>query len=52
MGQNSVFKSPKKKEQLVPDSIIDEYFESNADNLSDFEGILDIKHKEIKEKVL
>ncbi|KAI3507930.1 hypothetical protein L1887_22927 [Cichorium endivia] len=43
MGQNSVLKSPKKEEQLVPDSILDEFFESNTDNLSDFEGILGIK---------
>ncbi|CAH1446984.1 unnamed protein product [Lactuca virosa] len=45
MGENYVLKSPKKDEQLVPDSIIDEFFESNADNLSDFEGVLDIKDR-------
>ncbi|KAL4558406.1 hypothetical protein LXL04_036606 [Taraxacum kok-saghyz] len=39
----SVLKSPKKEQQLVPDSIFDEFFESNADNLSDFEGILGVK---------
>ncbi|KAI3678542.1 hypothetical protein L6452_37838 [Arctium lappa] len=43
MGKAFVLKSPKREEQIVPDSVIAEFFESNGDNLSDFKDILGIK---------
>ncbi|KAI3806275.1 hypothetical protein L1987_22174 [Smallanthus sonchifolius] len=43
MGENSLLKSPKKEEQLVPDSVIAEFFKTDNDNLSDFKGNLGIK---------
>nr|XP_043637063.1 protein CHLOROPLAST IMPORT APPARATUS 2 isoform X2 [Erigeron canadensis] len=43
MGQNSLLKSPKKEEHLVPDSEVDDFFESNLSSLSDFKSIWGIK---------
>ncbi|KAI7742871.1 hypothetical protein M8C21_024250 [Ambrosia artemisiifolia] len=49
MGTNSLLKSPKKEEQLVPDSLIDEFFETNNDIPSDFKGNMGSKAGENRE---
>lgn len=45
MGTNSLLKSPK-KEHVVPDSVIDDFFETDNDNLSEFKGNLGNKNGE------
>ncbi|KAK1412740.1 hypothetical protein QVD17_34228 [Tagetes erecta] len=40
MGTNSLLKSPKKEEHVVPDSVIDDFFKTDNDNLSEFKGNL------------
>lgn len=52
MGQDSLLRSPKMEEQLVPDSIVAEFFETNGGNTyitDEFEGILGIKDEELAE---
>ncbi|XP_076930876.1 zinc finger protein CONSTANS-LIKE 8-like [Bidens hawaiensis] len=48
MRTNSLLKSPKKEEQLVPDSVIHEFFETDNDNPSDFKGNLGIKEEGVQ----
>lgn len=50
MDQDSVFKSPKKEQQIVPDSVIAEFFESSTDDLLNLKGISGIKDNENKKE--
>ncbi|KAJ0765245.1 putative transcription factor C2C2-CO-like family [Helianthus annuus] len=54
MGTNSLLKSPKQEEQLVPDSLISEFFDNdnNNDNPPEFKGNLGIKEGESQEGVM